>query len=106
MRAGPTDGVWVVVDHTGDEVADIALELLGQARDLAGRLGLSTVAVLLGDDVRGLVPLLGQCGADTVYLAESPLLSAYNPDAYTPLLADLIGHQEPMQRPSLCRHQS
>jgi electron transfer flavoprotein alpha subunit len=95
MRAGPTDGVWVIVDHTGDEVEDIALELLGLARELADRLGLSAVAVLLGDDVGGLAPLIGQCGADTVYLAESPLLGAYNPDAHTPLLADLIRSQRP-----------
>jgi len=95
MRAGPTGGVWVIVDHSGDEVEDIALELLGQARDLADRLGLPAVAVLLGDDVRGLAPLVGQCGADTVYLAESPLLAAYNHDARTPLLADLIRRQRP-----------
>jgi electron transfer flavoprotein alpha subunit len=95
MRAGPTGGVWVIVDHSGDEVEDIALELLGQARELAGRLGLSAVAVLLGDDVRGMAPLLGQGGADTVYRAESPLLGAYNPDAHTPLLADLIRRERP-----------
>src|SRR3972149_4618001 len=95
MRAGPTGGVWVIVDHAGDEVEEVALDLLGQARELADRLGLSAVAVLLGDDIRGLAPLVGQCGADTVYLAESPLLNNYNPDAYTPLLADLIRGQQP-----------
>jgi len=95
MQAGPADGVWAVVDHTGDELDDIALELLGQARELSDRLGLSAAAVLLGDDVRNLAPLVGQYGADTVYLAESPLLGAYNPDAYTPVLADLIRRQRP-----------
>jgi electron transfer flavoprotein alpha subunit len=95
MRAAPAGGVWVVVDHTGDEVDDIALELLGQARELSDRLGLSAAAVLLGDDVRNLAPLLGQCGADTVYLAESPLLATYNPDACTPVLTELIRCQRP-----------
>ncbi len=95
MQPGPIGGVWVVVDHSGDEVEDVARELLGQARGLADRLGLSAVAVLLGDDVRVLAPTVGQCGADTVYLAESPLLASYNPDAYTPLLTDLIGRQRP-----------
>lgn len=95
MPAKPTGGVWVIVDHSGDELEDIALELLGQARELADRLGLPAAAVLLGDDVRGLVPLLGRCGADTVYLAENPLLRAYHPDAYAPLLADLIRRQRP-----------
>lgn len=95
MRAGSAGGVWVVVDHAADEVEDIALELLGRARELADGLGLPVVAVLLGDDVRGLVPLVGQCGADTVYLAESPLLAAYNPDAYAPLLTGLIRSRQP-----------
>jgi len=95
MQGEPAGGVWVVVDHTGDELDDIALELLGQARELSDRLGLSVAAVLLGDDVRNLAPLLGQYGADTVYIAESPFLGAYNPDAFTRLLADLIGRQSP-----------
>jgi electron transfer flavoprotein alpha subunit len=95
MRAGSTGGVWVVVDHAGGEVEDIALELLAQARELAERLSSSAAAVLLGEDVRGLAPLVGQHGADTIYLAESPLLGAYNPDAYAPLLADLIARRQP-----------
>jgi electron transfer flavoprotein alpha subunit len=95
MRAESAGDIWAIVDHTGDEVEDVALELLGQARELADRLGLPAVAVLLGDDVGGLTPLLGQCGADRVYLAENPLLGAYNPDAYTPLIADLIRRERP-----------
>ena len=95
MQPGPTGGVWVVVDHAGDEVEDVGLELLGQARELADRLGLSAVAVLLGHDVRGLAPLVGQSGADTIYLAESPLLATYNPDAYAPVLVGLLRRQRP-----------
>lgn len=95
MQAGPIGGVWVVVDHSGDEIDDIALELLGQARDLADRLGLSAVAILLGEDVRGLAPLVSQCGADTIYVAEGPALATYNPDVYTPLVADLVSRQRP-----------
>jgi electron transfer flavoprotein alpha subunit len=95
MRAGSTGGVWVVVDHAADGVEDTALEVLGRARELADRLGLPVAAVLLGDDVGGLAPLVGQGGADTVYLAESPLLAAYNPDAYAPLLSDLIRSRRP-----------
>ncbi|OFW62235.1 MAG: hypothetical protein A2Y74_01145, partial [Actinobacteria bacterium RBG_13_63_9] len=87
--------MWVVVDNADGEVDDVGLELLGQARDLADRLNLSAVAVLLGHDVRGLAPIVCEHGADTIYLAESPLLATYNPDAYTPVLADLIGRQRP-----------
>ncbi|MDP2949725.1 MAG: electron transfer flavoprotein subunit alpha, partial [Chloroflexota bacterium] len=95
MAEGPSAGVWVVVDCSGGEVEDVALELLGQGRDLADRLGGPAAAVLLGDGVRHLAPLLGQHGADAVYLAESPLLATYNPDVYAPLLADLIRSQQP-----------
>jgi electron transfer flavoprotein alpha subunit len=95
MQTGPTGGVWVVVDHADGEVQDVGLELLGQARELADRLSLSAAAVLLGDDVRGLAPLVGQSGADTIYLAESPLLATYNPDAYAPVVAGLLRRQQP-----------
>ena len=95
MQPGPTGGVWVVVDHADGEVEDVGIELLGQARDLADRLNLSAVAVLLGHDVRGLARIVCQHGADAIYLAESPLLATYNPDAYTPVLASLLRRQQP-----------
>jgi electron transfer flavoprotein alpha subunit len=95
MAKGRAGGVWVVVDHSGGEVEDIALELLAQARGLADRLGQAVGAVLLGESVCGLASLLGQHGADAVYVAENPLLAVYNPSFYVPLLADLLRVQEP-----------
>jgi len=30
---------WVFIEHTGDRIADVSLELVGRARELADRLG-------------------------------------------------------------------
>jgi electron transfer flavoprotein alpha subunit len=95
MAKGQEGGVWVVADHSDGQVEDIALELLAQARGLADRLGQAVGAVLLGEGVCDLAPLLGQHGADAVYVVESPLLALYNPCFYVPVLADHLRGQEP-----------
>jgi electron transfer flavoprotein alpha subunit len=55
----------------------VALELLGEARRLAGELHVGVAAVLLGDKVDHLAPTLLAAGADKVYLPKprsSPIL--------------------------------
>ena len=69
--AVPPDGVWVFAEQRHGHLAPVALELLGEARRLAGVLGVGVAAVLLGDKVEHLAPALLTAGADQVYLAES-----------------------------------
>ncbi len=94
MAEGRAAGVWVVVDHSDGQVEDVALELLAQARGLADRLGQAVGSVLVGEGISELASLLGQHGADAVYVAESPLLAVYNPSFCVPVLADLLRSQE------------
>lgn len=87
--------VWVYVQVDTGRPAEVSLELLGRARDLAAQLGASVGALLLGWGVSGLAQELIHHGADTVYLAEDVSLTNYTTQPYAAVIAKLIRKHEP-----------
>lgn len=87
--------VWVLVERQGDELHEVTLELLGDARKLAMKRGVSLCAVLMGDGVAALSETLAHFGAQKVFLLEHALLAQYTTDAYVFALAGLIKEHNP-----------
>ena len=88
--------VWVFAEEENGRLADVALELLGKGRELAGRLGVPLGAVLLGG--RGtdeLVNRLSPYGADKVYLVEHFKLRHYQTATYGKVMCDLCEVHKP-----------
>jgi electron transfer flavoprotein alpha subunit len=85
------------VEQRDGVAAEVSLELLGRARELADRLGVKVGAVLAGagEAVKALAPALVARGADTVYLAGHEDLAQYLAMPYTSLVAGLIRRYEP-----------
>jgi electron transfer flavoprotein alpha subunit len=95
---GPGAGdVWVFVEQRDGVAAEVSLELLGRARELADQLGVKVGAVLAGagETVRALAPALVARGADTVYLAVHEDLTQYLALPYTRLVAGLVRRHTP-----------
>jgi electron transfer flavoprotein alpha subunit len=69
--------IWVFIEHTDGQVADVSLELTGKARDLAGQLGYEVVGLLCGHGVEELARDVIRHGADRVLLADHPDLAYY-----------------------------
>ncbi|MBW1775229.1 MAG: 4Fe-4S binding protein, partial [Deltaproteobacteria bacterium] len=88
-------GVFVFSEQEEGQLRNCTLELLGEGEKLAQKLGHPLSAVLLGDDVEGLCPLLVAHGADQVYLAESPDLGHYQTESYTAVLTAIISQYKP-----------
>ncbi len=88
-------GILVLAEATGGGAARISLELLGLARTLAAVSGQDVKAVLLGSGLGDGADELARCGAATVYVADSPDLSEYNPDSYLLVLQSLIEQLKP-----------
>jgi len=74
--------VWVFIEHTDGQVADVSLELTGKARELADQLGYEVVGLLCGHNVDALAQDVIQHGADRVLLADDPELDLYRTLTY------------------------
>lgn len=68
---------WVFIEHRDGVIADVSLELVGRARELADRLGYEVVGLLCGHGVGDLATEVIRRGADRVLLADHPELAHY-----------------------------
>lgn len=95
IEESPYRHIWVVAEKEGDALAPVVLEMLGQARQLADRLGVYVKAVWLGESTDELRQKLIANGADVVYVADDPRLNEYSTEIYTKVLGDLIKEKKP-----------
>ena len=75
--------------------SNIALELLGKARELAAKLDEKVTAVLVGSNVANLVDELAKYGADRVIVVDDPELKDYRTEPYAHALASVINEYKP-----------
>ena len=83
-------GIWVFAEQYNGKIKNVAFELLTAGRKIADETGEELAAVLFGQDAEALADILGEYGADKVYLADDDKLAQYTTDAYAKVLADLI----------------
>jgi electron transfer flavoprotein alpha subunit len=72
-----------------------SLEAVSEARRLAGSLGVTVSAVLVGSSVQGLAAELSSYGADEVHVFDDPALAAYATEPYARALAQVISSEKP-----------
>ncbi|MBP1920275.1 electron transfer flavoprotein subunit alpha/FixB family protein [Youngiibacter multivorans] len=87
--------VWVYAEQREGELQKIALELVGEGKRLAEKLGVEVCAVLVGKNVPGLTGKLFEYGADKVYVVEDDLLEHYTTDGHTKVISEMIDKLKP-----------
>ena len=87
--------VWVFAEQEDGKLSDVPFELLGKARELAGKLGVKVGAVLMGSGVENLAQPLVAGGADVVHLVDDPALKVFRNKAYRHSLVELIKECNP-----------
>lgn len=87
--------VWVIAEQRDCNIRSVSLQLLGRARQLAGRLGSYTEAVMLGHHMKDRLDPLMAAGADRIYLADHPMLERYEPELYLETIVRLARKHEP-----------
>ena len=91
------DGLGVLVFAEQDEgkLAEVSLELLSKARELADKLNKKVGAALAGHNVADLAPVLVAHGADVVFVAEDPGLEQYTTVPYANVVSEIVRKSDP-----------
>lgn len=87
--------IWIVAEQRDGEIREVTLEMLREGRMLSDNAGLKLCVVLLGNDLGNMADILGQYGADRVYLVRHQDLEQYSTDGYTAAMTDLIKSYDP-----------
>ena len=87
--------VWVFIEQEAGKIADVSLELVSKARELADRLGVKVEALLIGDKLEACVPTLYSYGCDTVYLVEDKRLEPFTVLPFAKVIMDLVLKHRP-----------
>ena len=92
---GSKKSVMVFIQQTNGVAADVSLELVCKARELAKRLGVKTSAAFIGADIKKEAHRVAAYGVDEMILAEQAGLKNYTPVPYTKVMTEIIKKHEP-----------
>ncbi len=87
--------VFVWIERVDGQADPIAWQAMAAARKVAGDLGGSLTAVVLGDGVSEIARQALEAGADRVCTAEDPTLGHYRVEPYAKLLARILENEPP-----------
>ena len=88
------DNVLVIAEERDGTLKKVAYEMLGEGGRIAEQLGGTVEAAVTGPGVSHLAEPLAHCGAEKVYVADSPDLAHY-PEGHADVLADIVRRADP-----------
>jgi len=95
MNTNAHKGVWVLGEVRDGDIHMVSYELLAWGRDLADKLGVELVSVVLGHGIKDKLDKLILRGADRVYAVDHPDLEHFSPDSYGAILTALVRESKP-----------
>lgn len=87
--------VWVFAEQREGKIMQAAIELLGEGRKLAEKIGCNLCAIVCGENIAALTGELFAYGADKVYAADAPELKNYTTDGYTKVIYEAVTTYKP-----------
>ena len=95
MNLADYKDVYVFAEQRDGKIQNVALELLGKARELADANNEKVVAMLLGKNIKEQAQTLIAAGADKVIVCDHDLLETYLTEPYTQAITQIINEQRP-----------
>jgi electron transfer flavoprotein alpha subunit len=86
---------WTLVELFDGRPSRASLELLAKGRELSGKLGGASVALVLGHDVDAAVDQLSRHGAEIVHVAEDAALRDYLPEPWIAAVRFVVERERP-----------
>jgi electron transfer flavoprotein alpha subunit len=90
-----TREVWVFIEQEQGHIANVSLELLTKAQELAEELGSRVCGLLMGYEIEELPDLVIQHGAAKVFVIDHPELAIYRTLPYARVAIQLVKEHEP-----------
>lgn len=93
-----TKDIYVYIEQRDNVLQEVSFELLSEARKLVNAIksaDFKVVGILIGHDLKGLIPEVFDHGADTVIVADDTRLGHYSTQYYTDVIADIIKNYHP-----------
>ncbi|MCQ2297033.1 MAG: electron transfer flavoprotein subunit alpha/FixB family protein [Bacteroidales bacterium] len=87
--------VYVFAEQRDGKIQNVALELLGKARELADTLNEKVVAIFLGKGIKDQAQSLIAAGADKVMVVDDAVLDHYMTEPYSQAITQIIKEQKP-----------
>ena len=87
--------IWVFCEQRDGELQNVALELLGVARELAEKTGEKVGAILLGHNVKNKVNELIAYGADEVHVVDDERLASFVTEPYAQAITQIAREYTP-----------
>ncbi len=87
--------VWVFIEQEDQHLAEVSLELLNKASEIARQLGSEVWAILCGYETGDLAQQVIQHGADRVLVADDPELELYRTLPYSRVITGLARQWKP-----------
>jgi len=94
-RPGHSYDCWCAVELVEGRIARVSLELLGKGRELAGKLGGRTVALLLGHGLDEAAREAIRHGAEAVVTVDDQTLADYHSDLWADALVQVLERERP-----------
>jgi len=90
-------GVWVFIEQFEGKLTNstLSLEILGEGRKLADKLGTDLTAFILGENLAATAGDLVKYGADKVLVADAPVLADYRTELYTDIICKEAEERKP-----------
>ena len=88
-------GIAVYVDHVDGRIHPVTFELLGKARELAGKIGHPVYALFMGSGIEDKAEEILHYGADKVFVCDGEELSAFKIETYAAVFETFIKNVKP-----------
>ncbi|HYE81099.1 MAG TPA: electron transfer flavoprotein subunit alpha/FixB family protein [Clostridia bacterium] len=88
-------GIAVYVEHRSGEIHPVTYELIGKAKEMAGKINHPVYCVFLGHDIKGKAYKILEYGVDNVFVYDNKELEHFRIEPYTAVIEDFINKVKP-----------
>jgi len=94
-KPGKNYDAWTFVETVDGRATRTSLELIAKSRELAGKLGGESVALVMGREASVVGQTLGNHGAERVVVVEDERLDGYHPELWSAALVQVLQRLRP-----------